>query len=79
MLEGLDINELDDGLIIFSESTDTVHHLNHTAAVVLQLCDGSRDTAEIAEVVAATFGLAEAPTADVADCVRDLSAKGLVH
>jgi hypothetical protein len=78
IVEGLDLNELDDGMVIFCESTDTVHHLNHTAAVVLQLCDGTRDAEAIAAFVSAAFGLADPPLEETVDCLKTLARQGLV-
>lgn len=78
IVEGLDLNELDDGMVVFSESTDTVHHLNHTAAVVLQLCDGTHDADAIAGFVAATFGLTDPPLGATMDCLEALTRQGLL-
>jgi hypothetical protein len=75
---GLDVNDLDDGLIIFRESTDEVHHLNHTAAFVLELCDGSRTSADIAAVLAEAYGLAEPPVAEAEEALRSLRDQGLI-
>ena len=76
--EGLDRNETDDGMIVYQESTDRVHHLNPTAAVILELCDGSRTAGEIAAAVAEVFGLASPPEAETADCLEDLGREGLI-
>ena len=73
MSTGLDINETDDGLIVYQESTDRVHHLNPTAAVVLELCDGTRSADDIARLVAETFGLAEVPEVETKACLEDLA------
>jgi PqqD family protein of HPr-rel-A system len=78
MVPGLELNELDDGLIVFSQQTDTVHHLNHTAAVVLELCDGSRTVDEIAAVLAEAFGLPEPPRQQAGECLRSLADQGLI-
>lgn len=78
VVEGLDVTEVDDGLVVFSEPSDTVHHLNHTAAVVLELCDGSRTTAEIAALLARAFGLPEPPLREAEVCVRSLFRQGLI-
>ena len=45
--QGLDVNETEDGLVIYTAANDKVHHLNNTAAVIFQLCDGSTDEAAI--------------------------------
>jgi hypothetical protein len=78
MAEGLDVNETDDGLIIYQESTDRVHHLNPTAAVVFELCDGTRSTDEIAVLVAETFGLGNAPVLETTACLESLAGEKLI-
>jgi hypothetical protein len=55
-----------------------VHHLNNTASIVLQLCDGERSAAEIAEVVAESFGLANPPVAEVSACIERLRRAGVL-
>jgi hypothetical protein len=77
--EGLDVNETDDGLIIYQESTDRVHHLNPTAAVVFDLCDGTRSAQDIARLVAETFGLADSPEAETNACLEDLARENLIN
>jgi hypothetical protein len=76
--EGLDVNETDDGLIIYQESTDRVHHLNPTAAVVFTLCDGTRSPDEIARLVGETFGLGGVPEAETKACLEDLARETLI-
>jgi hypothetical protein len=76
--EGLDVNETDDGLVIYQESTDRVHHLNPTAAVVFELCDGTRSADDIARLVAETFGLGDVPEVETKACLEDLSREKLI-
>ncbi|MGD0379125.1 MAG: PqqD family peptide modification chaperone [Acidimicrobiales bacterium] len=78
MAEGLDITETDDGLIVYQESTDRVHHLNPTAAVVLGMCDGTHTVEEIARVVGETFAVGEVPQRETEACVEDLTREQLV-
>jgi hypothetical protein len=76
--EGLELNETDDGLVVYDEATDRVHHLNQTAAVVLSLCDGTRTEAEIAFTLGKLFGLPEVPEAQTQACILQLKGDGLV-
>ena len=76
--DGLDVNEVDDGVIVYDESTDRVHHLNPTAAVILEFCDGTRSAPEIAQAVAETFGLDAAPREETIACLEELVTQGLV-
>jgi hypothetical protein len=77
--DDLDVNETDDGLVIYQPSTDRVHHLNNTASVVLELCDGVRSVADIANSVGELFELDVPPLAETEDCLVRLLREGLVH
>jgi hypothetical protein len=79
MTEQLDLNETEDGIVIFDAATDRVHHLNNTAAIVLQFCDGTRTPAQIASLVGAAFDLAEPAITETEDCLSHLHREGLVH
>jgi Coenzyme PQQ synthesis protein D (PqqD) len=76
---GLDVNEADDGLVVYAEATETVHHLNATAAVIFSLCDGTRDADAIAAEVAVLFALGAPPIEETRACLDDLAANALVH
>jgi hypothetical protein len=78
MAEGLEVNESEDGVVIFDASTDRVHHLNNTAALVLELCDGKRGIEQIAELLGDAFGLDEPPVTESRQCLARLQAQGLV-
>lgn len=79
MVEGLDVNEVKDGLIVYDPASDRVHYLNSTAAVVFSLCDGTRDGATILEAVGAVFG-AGGPSADeLMSCIAKLDSEGLIQ
>jgi PqqD family protein of HPr-rel-A system len=77
--KSLDVNEVEDGVIVYDESTDRVHHLNNTAAVVLELCDGSLDADGIATKVGEAFGLPDPPREEVRMCLERLVAEGLIQ
>ena len=77
--DGLEVNEVADGLVVYQAAPEQVHYLNNTAAVVFELCDGTRTVAEITDLVGQTFGLAEGPAAEVEACVTELLAKGVVR
>lgn len=77
-VEGLDMTEVDDGMIIYDERSDRVHYLNSTAAVVLQLCDGQRTLPDIAAICAQLFELEVQPLDEIQDCLLHLEREGLV-
>ena len=75
---GLDIVEFSWGLMVRQAEPLRVHQLNNTASVVLELCDGQRTVAEIAEGVADVFGLETLPLAEVVACVAELRSVGVL-
>ncbi len=58
-VDGLEVHEAEDGLVVFNPATDRVHHLNATASVLFELCDGTRETHELTQLVADLFSLEE--------------------
>jgi hypothetical protein len=79
VVDGLDVNEVKDGLIVYDPASDRVHYLNATASVVFTLCDGTRHASDIAATVAAVFG-AEAPGPDeVLACLAQFEQEGLLR
>jgi hypothetical protein len=79
LAEGLEVNESGDGVVIFDAATDRVHHLNNTAALVLELCDGRRSAEQIAALVGAAFGLESPPLTETHQCLERLADEGLVR
>lgn len=75
----LEINEVEDGLIVYQESLERVHHLNPTASVVFQLCDGSHDSASIAAIIKQVYGLDAEPYREVESCLSRFIQEGLVR
>jgi hypothetical protein len=75
----LEVNEADDGLVIYDPTDDTVHHLNPSAAMIFDLCDGTRDAEAIAHILGEAFSLAEPPRDDVLAGLEDLSGRKLIR
>jgi hypothetical protein len=76
--DGLDVHEVEDGFVVFDASTDRVHYLNPTATVVFSLCDGTRTTEEVAQLVQSAWELDAAPLDDVVACVAQLRDEGVL-
>ena len=77
-IDGIDVVEVDDGFVIYHPDRDRVHFFNHTAAVVLELCDGTKSDAEITQLVQKAWELPEPPEAEVTQCLAQLRDEGLV-
>ena len=76
--EDVEVNEVEDGLVIYDTGRDRVHYLNHTAALVFALCTGANSEAVIAQQVAKAFSLAEGADAEVAEALAVLEREGLL-
>ena len=76
--QGIEIHRLIDGFVVYQPDRDRVHHFNHAAMVLLELCDGSVAAGELPGLIGAAFRLDEAPIAEVEACLRRLLEEGLV-
>ncbi len=73
------MNEAEDGLVVYDPARDMVHHLNPSASVIFDLCDGTRDVDAVAATLAEVFGLHRPPTGDAIAGLDDLAERGLIR
>jgi len=78
-VEGIEVNEVADGYIVYQAAQDRVHYLNRTAVLVLEMCNGRLAAGEIPELLKEAYDLAEPPTEEVATCLTKLLEEGLVR
>ena len=78
-VSGLDINFVGDGYIVSRPDRDQKHSLNHTAAVVLELCTGQNDAAEIAHLLQEAYDLPSPPDMETRQCLATLWREGLIE
>jgi hypothetical protein len=78
LIAGLEINKVADGYIVYQPARDRVHYLNHTATIVLELCNGENSPSEIADLLRSAYDLAASPEAEVTACLQQLGAEELV-
>jgi hypothetical protein len=76
--DGLEVREVPDGFVVYHPARDRVHYLNHTAALVLELCTGAHTASGLAAIVQRAYDLPEPPEAEVGACVAQLRDEGLV-
>lgn len=77
-VDGLEVNEAEDGFIIYQPERDRVHYLNHTAVLVLELCTGSSSGDEIVRLVQKAYGLTESPAREVVELLDRMQEEGLI-
>jgi len=75
----LDI-DMGDGFILFDDASSLVHHLNPSATLIWQLCDGTGTVRDLARDIAAEYSLDE-PTirSQVAEVIAEFDALELVE
>ena len=72
------IASVEDGYIVFDPERDLIHHLNATAALILELCDGSRTAQQIRDGVSQLAPAAHVTVADVEAWLQTASSDGLI-
>ena len=77
--DGLEVNEVADGLVVYQDGPERVHYLNNTASLVFELCTGENSVARITELLRDTFGLDASPEAEVMACVEQLRSQGVLR
>jgi hypothetical protein len=78
-IEGLEVNPVADGYIVYQPDRDRIHYLNHTAVLVLELCNGALVAHEIPGALRDVYDLPQLPTAEVADCLTKFREEGLIR
>ena len=77
--KGLDVHEVEDGLVVYQADRDRVHYLNQTSAVVFEFCTGKNTNDDIVGLVQAAWELAEPPRNEVMTCLLQLRAEGVLR
>jgi len=76
---GLDISAAEDGYVVYQPELDRVHHLNHSAVLILELCTGRNSMREIASLIQEAYSLPDPPFSKVEETVANLLALGLLE
>lgn len=77
--DALEVNEADDGLVVYDPAHDMVHHLNPSASMIFDLCDGTRDAEAIALILAEAYGLSAPPRSEAMTGLKDLADRQLIQ
>jgi hypothetical protein len=78
----IEINPVADGYVVYDSDRDRVHYLNHTAALVLELCTGRHTVTDIADTLKGAYepGHPGEPIGElVGGCIDQLCGLGLVR
>jgi hypothetical protein len=75
----IEINQVEDGYVIYQQEKDRVHYLNHTAVIVLESCTGENTVDDIVVIVQDAFKLPDSPEKEVHDCLETMLKEGIVN
>jgi hypothetical protein len=75
---GLDVTEVEDGLVVYDPTIRRVHHLNVTAVLVFELANGDNTIDDMVAVTQRVFGLADPPRDEVCQAVEQLRTERLI-
>jgi hypothetical protein len=76
-VDRVDVQETENGLVV-RHTTTRVHHLNSSASMIFELCDGTHTADAIVEVMQSLGDLDQPPLEAVIECLAQLRAQGLV-
>jgi acetoacetyl-CoA synthetase len=79
VVEGLEVNEVRDGLTVYDPATERIHYLSATAAIVFSLCDGSHTLSAITTFMAEAFEIGEPPFEEIEGCLAALGSEQLLR
>lgn len=77
-IPNLDVNPVPDGYVVFDPVRDRVHYLNHTAALVLEFCNGENTKEDIVQILQVAYDLPDPPLDEAGECLDQLRLEGLV-
>lgn len=77
-VEGLEVQHMPDGFVVYQSDTDKVHYLNPTAAIVYELSVAGQSKEEIATYLQETFSLETLPLDLVDECIGELLKQELI-
>ena len=75
----IDLSPVADGFIIHRAERDRLHYLNHTAVLILELCNGRHSVSEIAELIQGAYALPHTPRAEVDELIATMEDEGLLE
>lgn len=65
--------------MVYQSDRNRVHYLNHTAVLILELCNGTNSVAQIAKLVQDAFSLEDTHEVEVGEIMKRMEEEALVE
>ncbi|MEO1747541.1 MAG: PqqD family protein [Pseudomonadota bacterium] len=75
---GLEVQHMPDGYVVYQPENEKVHYLNPTASIVFEMCGAGKSKSAIANYLQEAFALDGPPTDQVDECIADLLKQELI-
>lgn len=77
--DGLEVNRMPDGYVVYDAARDKVHYLNPSAAMIFELCGEATSVAAVTDYLREAYALSAPPAGDVHACLEELVAEGIIR
>lgn len=77
--DGLEVNRMPDGYVVYQPERDKVHYLNPSAAMIFELCGEKTTFAAITAYLQEIYALSVPPGGEVRACLDELVAEGIIR
>ena len=77
-VDGIEINKVPDGSVVYCPVHDKVHYLNLTAAMLLELSDGETSIEEMKAIIKDAFELEELPGNEIDASIQEMIDSSLI-
>jgi hypothetical protein len=77
--DGLEVNRMPDGYVVYQPERDKVHYLNPSAAMIFELCGEKTTFGAITTYLQEAYALSAPPVGEVRACLAELVAEGIIR
>jgi hypothetical protein len=77
--DGLEVNRMPDGYVVYDAEHDKVHYLNPAASMIFELCGETTTLVAITDYLQEAYTLSAPPAGDVRACLEELADEGIIR
>lgn len=77
-VDGIEINKVPDGSVVYCPVHDKIHYLNLTAAMLLELSDGETSVSEMKQLIKDAFDMDDLPGKEIDETLQEMIDSSLI-